>query len=269
MPPIPTTPQMFAVLGLGLLGAALAVVGAYVLAWRWRKRSPGPYCLSAFVFHGLTFIATFQYGVLNSDPDATAAGGWVLTLLILGQAAVTAIGVAAFTLLVFGAYLVLMGELDYPVRRTKSYAGCAVFCLAFSMYLNPIQAAREGGSAADRSLYQAALENASPEVVEAARREAERTIAALREIGALAAIDDTEAAVVHHVKGQFIDLPKAVVEEYMRAALVHHMLVLGRPAKPVILREIGSNRQIAQREPDGRFRRPLAPAAPAQRAPAP
>jgi hypothetical protein len=258
---------MIAVLAFGLVGAALAVTGVYFLTARWRKRAPLPYCLSAFVFHSLVFIAAFQYGVLNSDLGPGSTAGWLLTALILAQAAVTAVGVAAFTLLTFSGYLFLMGELDYPVGRVKSYAGCAFFCFLFSVFLNPIGAAREDRGPDGQSLYQAALDNASPEVVEAARREAERTLAALREIGALTSIDDTGNSVVHHVKGQFIDLPNAVVEEYMRAALVHHVLVEGRSAKPVILREIGSNRQIAQREPNGTFRRPTTAATAAGEAP--
>lgn len=258
MPSMLTDPKMIAVVLLGLAGAAAAVAGTYFLAARWRKRAPLPYCLSVFVFHSLVFIATFEHGVMNSDLGPGAAAGWMVTVLVLGQAAVTAIGVAIFALLVFGGYLFLMGERDYPVSRLRSYAGCTFFCFLFSMCLNPIDAVRESDSLSGGSLYQAALDNASPEVVEAARREAERTLAALREIGALTAIDDTEAAVVHHVKGQFIDLPNAVVEEYMRAALVHHVLVQGGRAKPVILREVGSNRQIAQRAPNGAFRRPTA-----------
>ena len=256
MPTVPADPQMIAVLAFGLAGAASAVTGVYFLAVRWRKRAPAPYCLSAFVFHILVFIATFRHGVLNSDLGPGAAEAWMLTTMIVGQAAVTAIGVALFTLVVFGAYLLLLGELDYPVGRTKSYAGCAFFCFLFSMFLNPIGAARDNGGPYGRSLYQAALDNASPETVEAARREAERTLAALREIGALTGIDDTETALVHHVKGQFIDLPNAVVEEYMRAALVHYVLIEGGHAKRVVLREAGSNRQIAQRDPNGAFKRP-------------
>jgi hypothetical protein len=248
---------MIAVLAFGLVGAALAVTGVHILTARWRKRRPLPYCLSAFVFYCLVFIATFQNGMLNSDLGPGATAGWLLTSMILGQAAVTAVGVAAFTLLAFAGYLFLMGELDYPVSRLKSYAGCAFFCFVFSMFVNPIEAARNNAGLSG-SIYQAALDNASPEAVEAARREAERTISALREIGVLTGIDDTEAAVIHHVKGQFIDLPSAVVEEYMRAALVHHVLVEGRSAKRIVLRETGSNRQIAQREPNGGFRRPVA-----------
>lgn len=262
MPSMLSQLQMIAVLAFGVLGAMLTAGGTYFLAARWRKRSAFPYCLSAFVFYALVSIATFQYGVLNSELGPEVASGWLLTVLILGQAAVTSIGVAIFATLVFGGYLFLMGELDYPVSRVKAYAGCAFFCLFFSMFLNPIEAARKDSSAARESLYQAALTNGSPEIVDAARRESERTLAALRAIGALARIDVTDTALIHHVKGQFIDLPKAEVEEYMRAALVHYILVEGGNPKRVVLREIGSDRQIALREPNGVFsRRVAAPAA--------
>lgn len=257
MPSMLSQPQMIAVLAFGLLGAILAVGGAYFLAARWRKRPAVPYCLSAFVFYALVSIATFQYGVLNSELGPEVASGWLLTVLILGQAAVTSVGVAIFAMLVFGGYLFLMGEPDYPVSRVKAYAGCAIFCLFFSLFLNPIEAARENGSATEKSLYQAALTNGSPEIADAARRESERTLAALRAIGALTRIEVTDTALIHHVKGQFIDLPKAEVEEYMRAALVHYILVEGGNPKRVVLQEIGSGRQIALREPNGVFRRRL------------
>lgn len=259
MPTLISQPHIFAAPAFGLVGAALSVAGVYLLALRWRKRRPLPYCLSAFVLFGFVYIATFQHGVLNSELGPGATADWLLTTLIAGQAAVTSVGVAAFTLLTFGAYLFVMGELDYPVSRIKSYAGCAVFCFFFSMFFNPIGAARDDGSRASASLYQTALTSGSPEIRESARREAERTLSALREIGALAGVDATDAAVIHHVKGQFIDLPNAIVEEYMRAALVHHVLVEGGVPKRVILREAGSDRQIALREPNGTFRRNGAP----------
>jgi hypothetical protein len=254
MPLLLEQPQLIAVVVFGALGAGAAAAGVFYLAASWKKRAGFAYGLSAFVFYVLVYIATFQHGLLNSGIGPEAAV-WMLTVLILGQALVTSVGVAVFTLLVFGAWLVLLGELDFPISRVKSYAGCAIFCFAFSAFLNPIGAARQTVDPSARSLYEAALSGRTPEAVEAARREAARTLQALREIGALLRIDATETALVHHVKGQFIDLPNAEVEEYMRAALVHHIYAEGGKPKPVILREAGSDREIARREPNGQLRR--------------
>jgi signal transduction histidine kinase len=261
MPLLLEQPQLIAVLLFGVLGAGAAAAGVFYLAASWKKRAGFAYGLSAFVFYVLVFIATFQHGLLNSEigPDAAT---WMLTVLILGQALVTSVGVAVFTLLVFAAWLMLLGELDFPVNRIKSYAGCAVFCFAFSSFLNPIGAVRQTDDPSARSIYEEALSSRAPEAVEAARREAARTLQALREIGALLRIDATEAALVHHVKGQFIDLSNAEVEEYMRAALVHHIYAEGGKLKPVILREAGSNREIARREPNGQLRRHASAALP-------
>ena len=262
MPSIFTQPHMIAVVGLGLLGAALCLAGIWLMAVRWRKRTAFPYCLSAFVFYALIFIATLQNSLMNSEISPEVAAGRLFTVLIVGQALVTAVGVALFTLLVFGAYLTLLGELEYPIKRTKAYAGCAVFCCAFSIFLNPIHAAHESSSLSARSLYQRALAQGSPELVETASREAERTLEALREIGVVTEIDVTKTEIIHHVKGQFIDLPSTVVADYMRAALLHYIHAEGGSPKRVVLRETGSNREIAQLDPNGVFRRAAAEALP-------
>lgn len=260
MPILFAQPQLLGVLALGTVGAALSAAGAYFLA-SWKKRARAPYALSAFVFYALVFIATFTHSVVNSSiaPDAAH---WLFTVLILGQAAVTMVGVAIFTLLIFGAYLLFLGELDFPVSRVKSYLGCAFFCFTFAVFFNPSAAVRHSDRLAAPSLYQAALAGGGPEVVAAARREAARTLESLRAIGALTQIDVTATALIHHVKGQFIDLPNAVVEEYMRAALIHHIYDEGGKLKPVVLREAGSDREIARRETNGRFRRHAAVALP-------
>ena len=256
MPPLYSEPHVIAVIGLGLLGVTLCLAGIYLMAVRWRKRTAIPYCLSAFVFYALVYIATFQNGLMNAEISPEVAAGRLLTVLIVGQALVTAVGVAIFTLLIFGAYLTLLGELEYPIKRAKAYAGGAIFCIAFAAFLNPITAARQADSLSGRSIYQRALANGSPELVEAASQQAKRTLDALREIGVLTEIDVTKTAIIHHVKGQFIDLPSRVVADYMRAALLHYVHCEGGSPKRVILRETGSNREIAQLEPNGVFRRP-------------
>ena len=49
----------------GLIGAAVIVGVIYFIAVRWKRRSGIPYCLSACMFYGLLYVATFQYGILN------------------------------------------------------------------------------------------------------------------------------------------------------------------------------------------------------------
>ena len=255
MPSILTDPHMLAVIAIGLLGAAPCLAGIYLMAVRWRKRTAVPYCLSAFVFYTLVFLAVVQNGLINADISPEVAGGPLLTVLIVGQALVTAVGVAIFTLLIFGAYLTFLGELEFPVKRAKAYAGAALFCIAFAAFLNPIYAARQVDSLSGRSIYQRALAEGSPELVETASRQAQQTLDALRKLGVLTEIDVTKTAIIHHVKGQFIDLPSKVVADYMRAALLQYIHCQGGMPKRVILRETGSDRDIAQLEPNGVFRR--------------
>jgi hypothetical protein len=251
---------MIAVVTLGMFGAASTVAGTYLLAVRWRSRSGLPYCLSAFVFYSLVYLATFEHGLINADINPEIAASLLMVVLVVGQALVTAIGVAILTLLLFGGYLALLGPLEFTLKRTKAYAGCAAFCFVFAVVLNPVTAVRKIDDPAHRSLYVRALRDPSPQVVADASREARRTLDALRRIGALTGIDATDTLLVHHVRGQFLDLPNEVVEEYMRAALFYYVHVDGGRPKPVVLRVTETNREIATLEPNGRFHRSRASA---------
>lgn len=261
MPPIMTNPEMIAVIGLGLLGAAVAVTGVFLLAVRWRNRTALPYCISIFVFYALLYIATFKQGLVNTEVDPEIGHGALLTVLFTGQAFVTALGVAAFALLLFAGYLGLMGRAEFPVKRTTAYTGCAFFCVVFTVFLNPTNAVRENTDPAGTSIYVRAMTSPSPGSIAAAKSKAQRTLAELRQIGVLARVDATDKLLVHHVRGQFLDLPNDVVEEYLRAALFHHIHFDGGTAKPVLLRVADSNRSIALLDEKGRFRRNRAVAA--------
>lgn len=245
---------MIGVILLGLLGVAGSIGGVYLIAYRWRGRNPIPYCISAAALFALLYIATLEHALINAGFDSDAVSGSLLSLLLIGQALVTALGVAIFVLTVFGAYLAMMGPLEFPVKRVNSYAGCAIFCFVVSILFNPIDAVRKNEAAAP-SIYMAAMAEPTPERIAAARAAAERTLSQLRAIGALTKIETTEGTLIHHVRGQFLDLPNDVVKEYMRAALFHHVHVEGKKPKRVVLRVSDSEREIAQLDTDGHFRR--------------
>jgi hypothetical protein len=246
---------MIGVMAFGLVGATLTVAGIFLMAVRWRGRTGFPYCFSAFVLYSLLYVATFEHALVNAEIGPEIGTGTLLTLLFLGQALVTATGVSIFVLLLFGTYLALLGPLEFPGKRLNSYASCALFCFIVAIVINPIQAVRKNEDPASRSIYLTAMTAPSPESIEAAGREAKRTLDALREIGALTRIDATETMLIHHVRGQFLDLPNAVVKEYMRAALFHYIHFEGGTVKAVVLRVTDSDREIALLEPNGRFRR--------------
>lgn len=246
---------MIGVLALGLAGVACTLGGVYLIAFRWRGRYPVPYCMSAFALFALLYIATFEHALINADIGADIAGGPLLTVLLLGQALVTAVGVGIFVLLVFGIYLAMMGPLEFPAKRINSYAGSAVFCFVLAILINPIDAVRKNDNPDARSLYVIAMTMPTPAIVRTAGEEAKRTLDELRQIGALTRIDAGKTELVHHVRGQFLDLPNDVVKEYMRAALFHHIHFEGGKVKPVILRVDESNREIASLSPNGRFHR--------------
>lgn len=255
MPAAMNNPEMIAVVGVGFIGAALAVVGVFLLAVRWRNRTAVPYCLSIFVFYSLLYIATFKQGLVNAGINPDIGDGVLLTVQFVGQALVTALGVSVFALLLFAAYLGLMGRAEFPVKRTTAYTGCALFCVVFTVFLNPTNAVRQDNDPADTSIYVRAMTSPSPASIAAAKRKAQRTLAELRQIGALARVEANENLLVHHVRGQFLDLPNEVVEEYLRAALFHHIHFDGGTVKPVLLRVADSERDIALLDEKGRFRR--------------
>ena len=248
-------PKMIGILLLGLAGIAATIAGVYLIAYRWRGRNPIPYCIAAGTLYALLFIATFEHALINAGIEPDIAASSLLTLLLLGQALVTSVGVGVFVLLVFGVYLAMMGPLEFPVKRANSYAGCAIFVFAISILINPIDAVRRTEDPAARSLYVTAMTMPTPAVLEAAGTKAERTLSRLRDIGALTRIDAGQEKLVHHVRGQFLDLPNDVVKEYMRAALFHHIHFDGGRIKPVILRVSETDREIASLSPNGRFRR--------------
>jgi hypothetical protein len=255
MPSFLTDPKMIGMLFLGLAGITATIIGVYLIAFRWRGRRPVPYCISAGMLYALLFVATLEHALINTGVESDIAGSSLITLLLLGQALVTSVGVGVFVLLIFGVYLAMLGPLEFPTKRINSYAGAAVFIFVISILINPVDAVRITNDPASRSLYVTALATPTPAILEAAGTKADRTLSQLREIGALTRIEAGKGKLVHHVRGQFLDLPNDVVKEYMRAALFHHIHFDGGTIKPVILQVADTNREIASLLPNGRFRR--------------
>ena len=249
--------QLAPILGIGIVGAILTLSAIYVAAFRWKRRSGFAYSLSCLLFYSLLFLATFQHSVLNADPRPIDLEFGAALLLLLGQAAFSAAGVAGFSVVLFGAYLALLPRLDRPVDRVKSQAGCAVFCILAAAFFNPGAAVKKLIDTDDpsASIYAAGLAAVESERAVAAIRRATETLDKLMALGVITRIEKTEQAVTHFVAASFLDLPNDVVEEYARAALVHHIHKEYGAPKPVVLRETGTGRQIAIRERDGRFRR--------------
>jgi len=86
-------------------------------------------------------------------------------------------------------------------------------------------------------------------------REVSATLEKLLELGVITRIETDETAITHYVSEPFIALPDDVVEEYARAAFVHHIHNDSGTPKPVVLRDTTSGRRIAVRDQDGNFQR--------------
>ena len=247
--------QLVPVLGIGIVGAILTLSVVYVAAVRWKRRSGFAYGLSCQLVYSLLFLATFQHSILNAEPRPIDLEFGAAVLLVLGQAAFSAIGVAGFTVVIFGTYLALLPRLDRPVDSVKSQAGCAVFCILAAAFFNPGAAVKKLADDPSTSIYAAGLAAVESERTVAAIKQATETLEKLLALGVVTRIETTDQAVTHFVTASFLDLPNDVVEEYARAALVHHIHKESGTPKPVVLRETGTGRQIAIREQDGRFRR--------------
>jgi hypothetical protein len=84
---------------------------------------------------------------------------------------------------------------------------------------------------------------------------AKETLEKLLELGVITRIETDETAITHYVSEPFIALPDDVVEEYARAAFVHHIHNDSGSPKPVVLRDTTSGRRIAVWDQDGNFQR--------------
>ncbi len=236
---------------IGLLGGVLMAAAVYVAAVHWKRRSGLAYCLPAFLIYVLLFVATYRHSVVNADTGTHEISEYAVTALLLGQAAVSAFGVAVAVIAVFGLYLSMLPRLDRPVNRVRAYGSCAIVCMVIAVLFNPNGAVRKLEAPAA-----AAIVAIDPNTVDGAmRRKAENTLQKLRELGVIIRIETDESAITHYVSEHFIALPDDDVEEYARAAFVHHIQNDSGSAKSVILRESKSGRRIAIRDKDGTFQR--------------
>lgn len=239
-----------AAVAIGLMGGILMTVALYWAAAHWKRRSGFAYCLPAFLIYVLLFVATYRHSVVNADTGSGGIPDYAVTALLLGQAAISAFGVAIVVLAVFVLYLAMMPRLDRPVNRVRAYSGCAIVCMVIAVLFNPNGAVRKLEPPA------AAIVAADPNRIDAAMlARAKQTLEKLRELGVINRIESDETSITHYVSEHFIALPDDVVEEYARAAFVHHIHNDSGSPKPVVLRETTSGRRIAVRDQDGTFQR--------------
>lgn len=236
---------------IGLLGGVLTTAALYVAAVHWKRRSGLAYCLPAFLIYVLLFVATYRHSVVNADTGPVEISDYAITALHLGQAALSALGVAVAVLAVFCLYLSVLPRLDRPVNRVRAYGGCAIVCMVISVLFNPNGAVRKLETPAA-----AAIVAVDPDRADAAmRRKAKDTLEKLRKLGVVTRVETDDTAITHYVTPHFVELPDDVIEEYARAVFVDHTRNESGSAKPVILRETASGRRIAIRDRDGRFQR--------------
>ncbi len=237
----------------GLIGAAVIVGVIYFLAVIWKRRSGVPYCLSACLFYGLLYVATFQYGILNLDLAGRKFPADSVWIVVLGQSAITAFGAMLLTLILFGGFIAVRSRPDRPVNQVKAFAGCALFCLATGAFFNPIDAAKKR----DRPpvVSAAALASANARTPIRAEPDFRDALDNLLKRGIVRRIENGKYNVTHFVGPRFRKFPDAAIEGYAKAALANHLYFNAGRSKPVVFRDDKSGRRIAVRYPDGRFKR--------------
>jgi hypothetical protein len=237
----------------GLIGAAVIVGAIYFMAVRWKRRSGIPYCLSACLFYGLLYLATFQHSILNLDIAGRKFPADSVWIVVLGQSAITAFGAALFTLLLFGGFIAVRARPDRPVNQVKAFAGCALFCLALGALFNPMDAAKKR----DRPpvISAAALVTANSRMADLAKQQSRDVLDELLKSGVVERIENGKYNVTHFVGARFHKFPDAAIEGYAKAALAYHLYFNAGRSKPVVFRDSKSGRRIAVRYPDGRFQR--------------
>lgn len=240
-----------AAIAIGLVGGILMTAALYVAAAHWKRRCGFAYCMPAFLIYVLLFVATYRHSVVNADTGPGGISDYAVTALLLGQAAISAFGVAIAVLAVFGTYLAMLPKLDRPVNRVRAYGSCAIMCMIIAVLFNPNGAVRKLEAPATVAIV--AADSKSTDAAMLAR--AKQTLEKLRELGVITRIEADETSITHYVSEHFIALPDDVVEEYARAAFVHHFHSDLGGAKPVVLRETTSGRRIAIRDQEGNFQR--------------
>lgn len=240
-----------AAIAIGLMGGILMTAALYWAAAHWKRRSGFAFCLPAFLIYVLLFVATYRHSVVNADAGPDGIPDYAMTALLLGQAAISAFGVAIAVLAVFGLYLAMLPRLDRPVNRVRAYGSCAITCMVIAVLFNPNGAVRKLEAPAAAAIV-AVDQN---DIDDAMRAKAKETLEKLRELGVITRVETDETSITHYVSEHFIALPDDVVEEYARAAFVHHVHTDSGGPRPVVLRESTSGRRIAIRDQDGKFQR--------------
>jgi hypothetical protein len=246
---------------LGMAGAALTIGVTYLIAARWKHRCGMSYCIAASVFYAIFFIAAFEYGILEAIRTGRSVPGDMLDLLILGHAAITAIGVTIFTLLVFGLFVGLRPPLEGNTNPLRKWTGCAAFCLIIVVFLNPIGAVdrlRAVPSVSDHPANLASAAGASGKAARAAKPRGFGLPAVFPEPGFVQRVKINGGRITHYVSGDVEKRTFGALEAYARKALAHRLYFDNGKPGPIVIRSAKTGRHIATRHPNGRFLRQIA-----------
>lgn len=254
----------FTLAGLpGTAGAALAVGVTYLIAARWKRRCGVSYCVSAFVFYAVFYTAALEYGILEAIRLGKSVPADMRDVLLLGHSAITAAGVAIFTLLVFGLFVGLRAPAQDNRDPMRAYCGCAAFCLIIVAFLNPVGVVARIHGLSTAPLRMAAFVPAreAPGTGESARpakQRADRTPEPFPAPGLVRRVEIRDGRIIHYVSGKFRTRAGVSFETYARMVLAHRLYFdNGRPGA-VVIRSARTGRHVATRHPDGRFRSQLA-----------
>jgi len=246
---------------LGAMGAVLAVGLIYLIAAHWKGRCGISYGVAALVFYTVFYVAAFEYGLLNAVLQGKAVSADMIDVLVLGHSAITAAGVAIFTLLVFGLFVGLRAPLEGSGNPMRAYTGCAAFCAIVVMVLNPYGAVERLRQVSPGPIRMAAL-------APTAKLQGKpswftdspfaRTQLIFPVPGFVRRVEIKAAGVTHFVSGDIRRLTGLSPEAYARMVLAHRLYFDNGKPGPVTIRNAETGHLIAVRQPDGRFRQQIA-----------
>ena len=225
------------------LGVAAGLAGEGLAAW---LQTPAVLALFAAM---LALFALSMFGVYElrlpsswstriSEQSQRLPAGQVAG--VFGMGAVSALIVSPCVSAPLAGALVFISQ-----TRDVTLGGTALFSLAACILAAPLLIQNQ--FAIGRAI------SANEAEISAFTRSYKAGLERLSKIGALSRIEVDDAAVTHYIGGPLYEVGPDGLAKYARAAMVYQTLILGEPAKPVILRDALTEDAIGTFRTDGVF----------------
>ena len=233
----------FLAIALGIGSATAAAAAARRVAVGLGRTPASAFALSAFILGALIYVGTLQGLMLYGLPAGGLTADFGPETMLFAYAALAALAAIAGGTALIAAWLAIRGR-EAP-SRFKSFGLAALFSLAACILAAPLLIQNQ--LAIGRAI------SANEAEISAFTRSYKAGLERLSKIGALSRIEVDGAAVTHYIGGPLYEVGADGLAKYARAAMVYQTLVLGDPAKPVVLRDALTEDAIGTFRTDGVF----------------